>query len=162
MPSIRPDHTGNNGGSNRLSCRPQELGLIWGLWRVHLEPGGSGMRPAHFGPRLPATGGHLATPKLRTFLEMGIQPRKMPKHTPQPSQGTGRVVREPNEPRSAPKLPGVGFGHALVCRRKGLCAACAELSATKTIEQWGREVICSKENLKIYHYAHARNSATRV
>ena len=40
--------------------------------------------------------------------------------------------------------------------------ACAELSATKTIEQWGREVICSKENLQIYHYAHVRNSATRV
>ena len=61
-------------------------------------------------PGFPATGGYPATPKLHTFLEMGIQPRKMPPRTPQPPQGTGRTVREPNGPRFAPKLPGVGFG----------------------------------------------------
>ena len=77
----------------------------------------------------------------------------MPGRSPVSPQGTGRMVLEPNEPRFAPKLPGVGFWHALACRRKRACAACAGLSATKIIEQWGREGVCSKENLKIYHYA---------
>ena len=40
--------------------------------------------------------------------------------------------------------------------------ACAELSATKVIAPWGGEVIQSKETLKIYYYAHARNCAMRV
>ena len=63
------------------------------------------------------------------------QPREMPGRSPVSPQGTGRMVRDQNEPKFAQKSPGVGFWHALACRRKRVCVACAELSATKTMEQ---------------------------
>ena len=86
----------------------------------------------------------------------------MPGRSPVSPQGTGRMVRDQNEPKFAQKSPGVGFWHALACRRKRVCVACAELSATKKMNSWGMGVIYSKENPKIYHYTHARNGATRV
>ena len=86
----------------------------------------------------------------------------MPGRSPVSPQGTGRMVRDQNEPKFTQKSPGVGFWHALACQRKRVCVACAELSATKKNEQLGMGVIYSKENPKIYHYTHARSGAARV
>jgi hypothetical protein len=108
------------GGQIDYAFALQELGLIWGVWWVHMQPGGQGVRPTQFQPGFPATDGHPATPKLRTFLEMGIFSPHSPEkclNTPRSyPRGTGRIVCEPNEPKFAPKLPGVGFWHALACR----------------------------------------------
>ena len=108
------------GGQIDYAFALQELGIIWGVWWVHMQPGGQGVRPTQFQPGFPATDGHPATPKLRTFLEMGIFSPHSPEkclNTPRSyPRGTGRIVCEPNEPKFAPKLPGVGFWHALACR----------------------------------------------
>jgi len=88
-------------------------------------------------------------------------PENAPTHT---AAGPGHRTHCPRAKRAQvwPQTPrGWFLARASVPAQK-VRVACAELSATKVIAPWGGEVIQSKETLKIYHYAHARNSATRA
>ena len=78
------------------------------------------------------------------WVFLAAEPRNRPKRAPQQAQGTGHICGEQNAPKISPKLPGVGFRHALACLAQRVHAARLRLSLIKVMEQRGGEMMYSQ------------------
>ena len=160
--SVPSNHTGNKGGSKRPLPRAPGTGCFVGLMADPHVARGARSATRTISPRISGNGRVSGNAKIwRWVFFVYTAPKNAPTHT---AAVPGHRTYCPRAKRAqvCPQTPRGWFLARARLPAQKVRVACAELSATKIITLWGGEVIESKENLKIYHYAHARNGATRV